>query len=170
MPKFTDEEKRDWKVRVDVFTIANVREIDTDKVIDLGSLEHMADNFTRMAADPCLLCAVLFVVCEEEAKERGLDYVKFSKLILGDVMEEANLALEEAIINFSRPKSRSLMRRLQKKINRVEEMGQNLVAEKLEDQGLEDRILAKMKATMEDLTNDSLTPSSSASTSPDKPE
>ncbi len=163
MPKFTDDKGRDWRVHVDLPAIVNVREIDTEEPIDLGSLKNFATNFIRMGDDTCLLCAVLFVVCEEQAKERELDYVNFSKLILGDAIEEATLALEEATTNFFPQSKRSHLQRLQKKLDKVQEAGMNLVSEKLEDPDLEKRILESMEAKM----NESLMPLSSATNSPE---
>ncbi|KKL70195.1 hypothetical protein LCGC14_2107340 [marine sediment metagenome] len=167
MPTFKDDKGRDWRVHVDLPAIVNVREIDTEEPIDLGSLKDMASNNIRMGDDTCLLCAVLFVVCEEQAKERELDYVKFSKLILGDVIEEATLALEEATISFFPQSRRSLLQRLQKKVNKVQEAGMNLVSEKLDSPDLEARILATMRETMDTAMNESLTPLSSATNSPE---
>ena len=165
MPTFTDEAGRHWKVRVDATGIRNVREIKTEggEVIDLGSLAKGAENFVAMAEDPCLLCNVLFVLCEDQAKDHSVSDEDFGRLLAGDVIENATLALEEAITDFFPRKQRSLLQRLRKKVDRVQEMGINLVTEKLESPDLEARILAKMQKTMDE----SLTPLNSATNSPE---
>ena len=167
MSNFADEEKRNWTVRVDVTGIRQVRgALD----INLGDLSQAADNFVKMGDDPCLLCNVLFVLCEEQAKDRNVSDADFGRLLAGDVIFDATMALEEAITDFFPRKKRSILQRLRKKVNRVQEMGTELVVEKLEEKGLEEKILARMKMQMESLIHAELTPLSSASSLPDKPE
>ncbi len=169
MSTSTDEEKRDWRVRVDVTTIRNVRELKTKdgEAIDLGSLAKAAENFIAMADDPCLLCNVLFVLCEEQASSRDVSDEDFGRLLAGDVIEHAAMALEEAITDFFPQQKRSLLQRLRKKVDRVQEAGINLVSEKLESPNLEARILAKMKETMDKTINENLTPLNSATNLPE---
>ncbi len=165
MPTFKDDEGRDWRVRVDVTTIRNVREIKTadGEIIDLGSLARVADTFIKFADDPCLLANVLFVLCEEQAKEREVSDEDFGRLLAGDVIEHAATALEEAVTDFFPQQKRSLLQRLRKKVDQVEAAGINLVSEKLESPELEAQILAKMKEAMDE----SLMPLSSASNLPE---
>ena len=163
MPKFTDEAGRDWTIRVDVTAVKNVRELD----VDLGNIGKAADNFIRLADDPVLLCNVLYVLCEEQAKDRDISDEDFGRLLAGDVIGDAAMALEEAITNFFPQQKRSLMQRLRKKVDRVQAMGEKLVAEKLEDSTLETKILAAMKAKMEAAINEHLTPLNSATSSPE---
>ncbi len=165
MPKFTDEKGRDWVVRVDVRAIKHVR---AALEIDLGSLGKVAENLIQFADDPVLLCNVLYVLCEEQAEKLSITDEDFGRLLAGDVILDATMALEDAITDFFPQQKRSLLQRLRKKVDRVQARGMDLVAERLDAPELEEKILAKMKARMDQAM--SLTPSSSATTSPDKPE
>ena len=91
MVKFTDKRKRDWIINVDAANIQNVREA---LGVDLGN----RNSFKRLARDPSLLCNVLFVLCEEQAKERGVSDVQFGRLLAtGNVIAHATKALIEAV-------------------------------------------------------------------------
>ena len=90
MAKFTDKRNRDWIINVDAASIANVREALGVNLVDRAS-------FKRMADDPCLLCNVLFVLCEEQAKQRGISDVQFGHLLAtGMVIAYATRALIKA--------------------------------------------------------------------------
>ncbi len=168
MAKFTDDEGRDWLVRVDVTSIRNVRE--NCNGLDLGSLSNIAETFVRMADDPELLCNVLYVVCEKQATERNITDGDFGHLLLGDVIENATMALEVAITDFFPQKKRLLLQRLREKVDRVQAAGLDLVTEKLESADLEEKILAAMKQNMETAMNENLTQLNSATNSPESSE
>ncbi len=172
MPTFTDDKGRDWRVRVDVTTIRNVREIKTEdgEIIDLGSLARVADTFIKFADDPCLLCNVLFVICEDQTKERDVSDEDFGRLLAGDVIANAATALEEAVTDFFPQQKRSLLQRLRKKVDQVKSAGIKLVSEKLDSPELEAKILAKMQRTMDAAINESLMPLNSATNSPESSE
>ncbi len=169
MSTFKDDKGRDWRVRVDVTTIRNVREIKTadGEIIDLGSLARVADTFIKMADDPCLLANVLYVLCEKQAAELGVSDEDFGRLMAGDVIEHAATAMEEAVTDFFPQQKRSLLQRLRKKVVEVEAAGINLVSEKLDSPDLEKRILESMRQTMEATINENLSPLSSASSLPE---
>ena len=158
MAKFKDADGREWAVRVDVTGVRHVREID----VDLGDISKAADNMLLFANDPCILCNVLFVLCEDQAKARNVSDEDFGRLLAGDVIYEATVALEEATINFFPPQKRSLLQRLRKKVDLIQEKGADLVAAKLDDPDLETKILASMKTAMDNSMNTSLTQLNSA--------
>ncbi len=91
MPKFIDKRKRDWTIHVDAASIKNVCEV---LGVDLGDRA----SFKRLADDPVLLCNVLFVLCEDQAKERGISDVQFGRLLAtGNVIAHATKALIRAM-------------------------------------------------------------------------
>lgn len=166
MSSFTDESDRKWVLRVDVAAIKSVRDA---LKFNLGDLGETADNFLRLADDPCLLCDVLYLLCEDQAKERNISDTDFGRLLAGDVIFNATVALEEAITDFFPQAKRSLLQRLRKKTDRVQTMGINLVSEKLDDPELERQIQVRMKAKMEAMIQGSLAPSNSVTNSPESP-
>ncbi len=90
MPKFSDKRKRDWTINVNAANIRNVREA---LGVDLGERA----SFKRLARDPSLLCNVLYVLCEDQAKGRGISEVDFGRLLaVSNVIDRATKALLKA--------------------------------------------------------------------------
>ncbi len=146
MARFTDDEKRDWLIHVDVNALRKVRDLFK---INLGSFDEVGGCLARLADDPILLCDLLYVLCEEQVKERELTDADFGRLLLGDVIARATMALGEAIADFFPHEKRSLLQRLQKKIDRVQKTGADLIRAKLDDPKLEEQLAATMKARMD---------------------
>jgi hypothetical protein len=99
MAAFKDEDGREWSVKVHYKSIEAVEErvgINLPKVAQ----EHFAD-----LEDVVKTSAALYVLCESQAKEYGLDDWKFGEAIAGDIYPKAVEALMRAIIDFF-PQSR----------------------------------------------------------------
>lgn len=96
MPKFTCNAGHDWAVNVTASTIRNVKAATGINLCDAidGSL------FAKLSDDPGTLADVLFVVCKQQATERGITDERFGESLAGDAIEKASSALIEAIILF----------------------------------------------------------------------
>ena len=147
MAKFKDDSGREWTIRIDVQTIKQVKEACD---INLGSLQAAPECLRQLADDPILLCNVLFVLCEEQATKASITDSDFGRLLAGDVIDRATMALQEAITDFFPQRKRLLLQRLQKKIDKLNAAGQELVEAKLESPELEEKLLAAMQAGMDD--------------------
>jgi len=100
--RFTDATGRDWLVEITVDTVRQVRkELDVDLMQAAGG-----DVLERLAADPVELVDVLFVICRDQAEERGLSDVDFGRSLAGDAIEAATDALIDSIVAFFPPRLR----------------------------------------------------------------
>jgi len=104
MRTFRDTEGRDWQVTVNVRTVKEVRSAlgvdlaDAVTVAKDGTVR--ADLVERIAGDPCLLADILWVICREDAKGRGVSDVGFGRALAGDVIERATEALLDELVDF----------------------------------------------------------------------
>lgn len=114
MARFKDNKGRDWDVIVDVPNLKLVRE---RCHFELGKL--LADNFKRLdelAEDPVLLVDVLFVLCEEQAKEKKVAPEEFGRSLTGDAIGAAYDALRDAYADFCPSQRAKPLRALAEKI------------------------------------------------------
>jgi hypothetical protein len=141
MASFEDDKGRVWPVRVDVGVIRRVRnllrvDLNTLVVLDKEAPAEQSLLF-RLQTDPVLLVDVLFLACEGRAKELGVDDQAFGRMMAGDVIERATVALLEAIADFTpSPRLRKILRtvlRVQAKMmSRVYDRAERGLAENLE--------------------------------------
>ncbi|KKL75077.1 hypothetical protein LCGC14_2058490 [marine sediment metagenome] len=160
MAKFTDSKGRDWLIRVDVAAIRHIRDLFE---INLGDIGEAPKYLVRLADDVVLLCDLLFVLCEEQAKEKKISDEDFGRSLAGDAIDHATMALEEAITDFFPQRKRSLLQRLRKKIETVRTTGMELVGARLDDPNLDLELGQMMKAKMDEAIKHSLTQLRSAS-------
>lgn len=116
MHRFTDAAGRDWLLTVNVNTVKRVRE-----ALGLNLLEVLGgDVLERLAADPILLVDTLYVICQPQAKERGLSDEQFGEAMAGESIGQAAAALVEALLDFFQPAQRQLLGKLWAKIQQAE--------------------------------------------------
>lgn len=93
MSRFTDREGRDWVVRIDVWGIKQVRE---RTGFDISGLPQRAEALT----DPVLFSQVLWILCEDQAKAKGIDEKAFLQGIDGESLESADPVFSDAFLDF----------------------------------------------------------------------
>lgn len=103
MARFTDREGRDWVLRIDVWGIKQVRE---RTGFDISGLPQRAEALT----DPVLFSQVLWILCEDQAKAKGIDEKAFLQGLDGDSLDAADPAFEEAFLDFCPSRLRSLLK------------------------------------------------------------
>lgn len=98
MPKFTDSMGRDWIVKLNVGLVEQVQE-DTD--VNLDSLLETPEKFASILAQtPKKLVQILWVLCEDQAAEYGVDPKQFGFLFDRDLLDKASQAFLEAVLLF----------------------------------------------------------------------
>ncbi len=168
MAAFKDDSDRSWLIHVDIPAIKLVRD---QFAINLADIGEAPTYLTRLAEEPILLCDMLYVLCEEEARKREVSDTDFGKLLFGDTIDRATMALEEAITAFFPRKKRSVLQQLRAKIAKTREAGVDLVTAKLEDPKLDSRLKTMMATRMDAEIEKSLsTLSISATNSPESSE
>ena len=89
MAKFIDKEGDNWEI---VITIGKLRRL-KEKGINLLRMDEQQ-------IDPVLLVDILYEMCKEQARERGLNLEAFERKFDGDVVVTASEALGEAFADF----------------------------------------------------------------------
>lgn len=108
MGKFTDNEQREWTLSIGVPVVKAIREecdpdflrADFDKPREPSTME-------RLLADAPTLCNVVWLLCRENAAQRGIDESSFYAALTGDAIDRATDALVEAIAEFSPARHRA---------------------------------------------------------------
>jgi hypothetical protein len=112
--------------------------------------DDQADNtYTRLLADPALLCRVIFVLCDKQRMERGVSEEAFYLGVIGDAIDAATTALIQAIVTFTPGRTRQL---LEASIARSERLQQAVVAkamEKIDDPAAEARLIAAVQPAID---------------------
>jgi len=110
MPSFRDNKDREWEVAIDAFSIMRIRE-DCDKQFMLNDFEDIKNNtYSRLQADPVLLCRVVYLLCLEQIKDREISERDFYHDVIGNAIDSATEAMLEAIINFTPRQKREVLK------------------------------------------------------------
>jgi len=160
MHSFKDTNGTEWAVAVNVATVKRVRQ-----AIKIDLLDPKIS--ATLAGDPIALVDTLFVLCEDQAKERGVSDEQFGAAMAGDTIAHAVDALLEEIVDFSRPRERARGKKALKKMREWNDRVQTMldrkqdspeVTAKLDD--LMSTVEAEVDARIADVGN---SPGSSAS-------
>ena len=104
MRQFTDTKERVWDVELNVRQMKRVRDvlgIDLVNVIQAGKDGAVAtDTLDRVANDPILLVAILWVLCEGQAKTAGVTADDFGSSLAGDSISAATRAFLDELVDF----------------------------------------------------------------------
>lgn len=93
---FTDQDGRSWLCAINIATVRSLK----DRIgLDVMSAFE-GKLFSELASDPVKLGDALYVICEQQARDRGISDWDFGCLLAGDTLDRATDALIEAIIDF----------------------------------------------------------------------
>lgn len=98
MRQFKDDEGHEWRVP---FTVGHAEDI--KELLDIDFLDILVGEpppLTRISTDYRLLAQVLFIICEDQAKQREIDQKQFYKLLGGEAFHAAHDALKGALSDF----------------------------------------------------------------------
>ena len=104
MKAFTDAKGRSWEIELNIRQMKRVRDIlgvDLVNVIQTNKDGSVAtDTIDRVANDPILLCDILWVLCEQQAKLAGVTDDDFGSSLAGDSIETATRAFLDELVDF----------------------------------------------------------------------
>jgi len=116
MHSFRDAKGRDWTIDINVTSIRYVKaRIDVDLLSIVGG-----DLLGRVAGDPALLCDILYVLCEDQAKAAGISDLDFGRGLAGDALEAASDAFLEDLADFFPRARRGLLKEALAKMRELE--------------------------------------------------
>ena len=126
MAVFTDNAGRAWPIDVTIGTIKRVRSQLAINLIDLSK------ECLEQLYDPVVLCDLLWLICQDLAKEREITEEEFGGALAGDAIASATQAFLEALADFFPTEKAALLKRSVKVVNQVNETDMRLVAEQIE--------------------------------------
>lgn len=130
MATLQDRSGKDWRVELDAPTIEEIQE---KHEINLANLD--GDPLVKLRNDPMKLVPVLYLICQEQIEERGVEPRQFGKMMPHtDKMLDA---VREAIIGFFPSGRASHVREV---LTRYEEMNSKT----------DELAIAKMRSVIED--------------------
>lgn len=144
MPTFKDANGREWVVKLDAPTIADVR---SELSIDL--IDPKGASFLTLSDDPVSLVNVLWVICREQAQRAGLTDRQFGEALVGDPIEAAAGALCSAICDFFPQQRRRLMQLMAARQKQMTEAGWRLMMDRLESADLEQQATQAMEEAID---------------------
>lgn len=142
MKTFTDNEKREWTVEINVAALKRVRGLTGVDLMEIlgGSL------IERLIRDPVLLCDVLYAACKPQAQERNVTDEEFGRAMAGDAIEHATAALLEELVSFCpSPRDRRSLGRVLEATRRVMDRARDLVEQRIEGGELDRAIDAALE-------------------------
>ncbi len=112
---FTDRRDREWTIVLDV---AICRDVKAQLGVDLANWSDGKAS-AKLWSDDGALVDVLWLLLKEQATELGVDEREFAKSLNGDVLAAGLKAIEDAVVNFTRPDRLDLVRKIAEKSGQV---------------------------------------------------
>lgn len=106
MASFKDKSGKDWMVD---FNIGICRKIKSASGLDFANA-HDGKAVSAIQAEDDKMVQVIWLLCEQQAKERGItDEEQILVLLDGNVLEDAQRVIEESLLSFTRPERRAAL-------------------------------------------------------------
>lgn len=124
MSEMTDLNQNKWRIRL---TTKAVRDIQDTHGVNLLNVD--SDPMTTLATNPMVLADAAYLICEKQAKERGISDEDFGELFDPD---SAYAAIEEAIIESFPSGQTSHVREVLANFQRMREKSMGLARQQME--------------------------------------
>lgn len=162
MPSFTDSKQREWEIRFDAPAIIRIREkIDDPKFMVIATHEDLQKLFEEIQSDPVLLCLIIYEVCKQQRDSAEVNEETFYLEVLGDSIDPATVALEEAIVSFTHRRLRGSMKVFAEQEKTQAEAIERALR-KINDPNLKQELMAKLDAQIDLNLKKMMTPLSGA--------
>ena len=141
--------------------IFKIREV-CDPLFLLNDSEN-SNTFHRLKLDSALVCGVLHIICSKQRLERNIKDATFYSDVIGDgdTIQLAVEAMVQAMLFFSPPQTRKMMKLVAEKTDQIEKKAMDMVATKMSNPNLETELLEGLEAEMDRVINRALMPQGS---------
>ena len=138
--RFTDRRQREWRLELN-YTLGK-------RIQDVTGLDfinaHDGKALMGVIQSDETLVQTLWLFCEEQAGAASIDETEYGRGLDGPTLEQAINALEECVLNFSRPARRAAIQAVREKAHEVEAAQAELVATKVRSPALAQAMATKM--------------------------
>ncbi len=141
MKTFKDRNEKSWTVDINVRTVKRVK-----SMLEVNLLEALEGKLiTKLAADPILLCDVIYVICKPEADEAKITDEQFGAAMAGDAIESATEALLAELVDFFPQAKRRALRKALEKYKKVQELAVETAVNYLDSEDVNNQIENALK-------------------------
>ena len=166
---FTDSRSRAWRLELNYALAKRLRDVTGLDFVNY----HDGKALLAIHESDEKLVQVLWLLCQEQARDQGIDEEEFGRGLGGDGLEQAIAALEEALVNFSRPAKRQALVAIRDKAHELVKAQQQLAETKIRSPKFQRALEKKIHSVSEEIDRrieSSLsTPGSLASSTPRSP-
>ncbi len=142
MKSFNDRDGRSWNIEITVDAIKRVRTL-----VGVNLLEVIDGKLIdQLAADPILLCDVIYAAVKPQADERQISDEDFGRAMAGDAIERATTAFFDELIDFFPGRRRHLLATAMKKVLHVQDLAITAAEQRLDDPALERQLRELMSS------------------------
>jgi len=146
MQKFVDACGRVWVIEINAAVIKRVRALTGVNLYEVVD----GDLVDKLEADIVLFCDLLYAICKPHADREQVSDEQFGEGLAGDVIDEATTAFIEAMLQFLPERHRHRTRRAVAKQQRTQDRLNQMIVSKLDDEGIETRLLQKVEQEIDD--------------------
>ena len=156
MKCFKDNQNRNWTIVVNVATVKRVRSLLEINLLDVVKLDKNdkpnVDLLEQLAADPVLLCDVIYCICKPDADTQGISDEDFGAAMGGDAIEHATTALLEELVDFFPEAKRLVLRKLMTAGEKVKNQMERALKLQLNDPKLDKELARQVKKYIDSST------------------
>lgn len=102
------------------------------------------DSIMQAASDPVLLVDVLYLLCEDQAKEFSVSERQFGEALAGDVLEQAVDAYLKETVDFFPPRQRPALNKMLAKMTDFQNRATAMAEEKIDSPEMESLFQAEL--------------------------
>jgi hypothetical protein len=146
MHKFKYSREREWSISLNGWTLKRLKE-----ELDFDARDH--ESILRVSSDPALLCNVLFVLCEDQAKEKSVTDRDFGMAMTGDAIEAAADAYMQETADFF-PRQKQALNTMLARMKETQDRATALATEKLNSPAMSqmiDKAMSEQSQKIDDL-------------------
>ena len=149
MKTFTDNKGRTWEVALNIRQMKRVRDVLGVDLVNVISATKdggvSTDTLERVANDPILLVDILWVLCENQAKEAGISDEDFGYSLAGESVEEATRAFLDELVDFFPGARRLYLRKAVDIARKYERESAEVLQKVLESPEFEERLKTSLR-------------------------
>jgi hypothetical protein len=124
MHKFQDNQGREWRIALNGWQLKKLKD-----QLDFDARDH--ESILRAAEDPALICNVLYVLCEDQAKADAVSEQAFGEALTGDAIDDATEAYLAESVDFFPRSHRPALQKLLATTKEYQTRATAMAAEKL---------------------------------------
>lgn len=176
MPTFTDKNDKEWTIEFDGPTLERIaspndgigemvrvpddeappcetcgRQPMAEQWVGLDLAAEDGTGFVKACSTGQMIVRVCWYLCEEQAKEANIDPVAFGKAMAkGEVIEGAEKALRQALVDFIRPNRRSALIAVLDSQQELESKRDELIVQEASNPTTKARLMDAVMARMQE--------------------